>query len=164
MPGLLGEGRAGINLVPIVTQSASTNTDRPVRRNPRKAGRSRDRGDVSSSGPPAARINSARPASDLFQPQDICGLIATGDVQGKRAPEEFAVGIESDSRVIVFLGQMTEAGPLEAIGRGLDESRCLKIREVSSRSANPLFEVRRIGSLLQHLFVVIALDDDRIER
>ena len=100
----------------------------------------------------------------LLQSQNVSGLIPPGDMERKIAPEQFAVGVQGHAGVVVFLGEMAEAGPLQAIGGGPDEFGCFAIGKMSPGSADPLFQMLRIRAVLQHLFIVIAFDDHRIER
>lgn len=97
-------------------------------------------------------------------PKWLCREMAVGTNQLQPIAQAFSVGSQGDVGAVVLIGQVGQAGPLQVVAGEGDHFGGFAIGDVPTGAGNSVakkFGVARIG---QHVFVVVAFDEQGIER
>ncbi len=71
---------------------------------------------------------------------------------------------EGDFGRVVMRRQMSQANPLQSTCiAGIQKLRSIPVRNVPTLAGNAILQMLRVRTVMQHLVVVVAFDQDRIE-
>ncbi len=89
--------------------------------------------------------------------------MAVGTDQLQPIAQAFAVGSQGEVGAVVLIGQVGQAGPLQVVAGERDHFGGFAIGDVSAGAGNSVAKKFRVARIGQHVFVVVAFDEQGIE-
>ncbi len=90
--------------------------------------------------------------------------MAVGTDQVQSIAQALAVGSQGDVRIIVFVRQVRQTGPLQMVARVRDHFGGFAVGDVPAGSRDAVAKKLRVARSGQHVFVVVAFNEQGIER